>query len=216
MNDRRWIAALTGAAFVALVIAGFAIGGEPPGADDPVEEIIDFYTDDEASLWISVGIEALAALALVFFGGFLKSVLRRAEGEGHMLSSVAMAGTTIVAVGLAIDATITITLVESVEDLEPAGVQVLSALYENDFVPFVVGAMVFILASGISILRHGALPKWLGWVAIGLAVISLTPIGFVGAIGIALWIAVVSVMLAVRERRTGGAPPPAAPAAPAA
>ena len=212
MKDRSWLAALTGIGFVALVIVGFTVGGEPPGADEPVQEIVDFYADNETSVGIGVAVEGLAALALVFFGGFMRAVLRRAEGEGHMLSALALAGTTIVAVGLAFDATISITLLDAADDIEPGGVQALAALWENDFVPFIVGAMVFILASGISILRHGALPKWLGWVAIGLAVISMTPIGFVGAIGIALWIGVVSVMLAVRERRTGAA----APAAPAA
>jgi hypothetical protein len=213
MNDRRWIPALTGIAFVALVIAGFAVGGEPPTTEDPAQEIVDFYVDNETQQLISVGIEALAAMVLVFFGGYLRSVLRRAEGEGHMLSALVLAGTTIVAVGLAIDASITVALVDSAEEIEPAAVQALMALWENDFVPFIVGAMTFILASGISILRHGVLPKWLGWVAIALAVISLTPIGFVGAIGVALWIAVVSVMLALRERRAGPTPPATPPVA---
>ena len=55
-------------------------------------------------------------------------------------------------------------------------------------------------------LRSGVLPKWLGWVAVVLAVVGLTPVGFVAFIGAGLLIAVISVILAMRGRR---APTPA-------
>jgi hypothetical protein len=58
--------------------------------------------------------------------------------------------------------------------------------------------MIFSLSAGLSVVRHGALPKWLGWVAILFAVISATPIGFAGVVGTALWILVVSILLAMR------------------
>jgi hypothetical protein len=213
MRDRSWIAALTGIAFVVLLVVGGAIQGEPPDpADEPVQEVIDFYTD-EGKIWAGALTEILAAAALVFFGGFLRKVLRAAEGEGHMLSAVVLAGTTIVATGLAFDATISIALVESAEEIEPGAVQALAALWHNDFAPIVLGSLVFILAAGVSILRHGALPRWLGWVAIVLAIAAGTPAGFFAFLAIGLWIAVVSVMLAMRERRGPGGAAPAAPAA---
>ena len=64
------------------------------------------------------------------------------------------------------------------------------------------------LAAGLSIVRHGALPQWLGWVAILLAVIGMTPVGFVGFLGSAVWVLIVSVMLSMRAR-SAQAPPPA-------
>ena len=78
--------------------------------------------------------------------------------------------------------------------------QALQALWDNDFVPLALGSLVFLISAGLSIVRHGVLPKWLGWVALVLAVIGFTPIGFVAFVGAGLWIAVVSVILAVRAR----------------
>ena len=218
MNDRSWLGALTGLGFLVLAIAAIAFGGgEPPNpSDDSAEEIVEFYVDNDSAIWIGALLQTLGGALIVFFGGYLRKVLHAAEGPGHMLSSVVLAGATILATGLALDATINIALVETVEDIEPGGVQALSALWSNDFLVFALGGFVFILAAGISIVRHGALPKWLGWVAIVLGIASMTPAGFFAFIGVALWMAVVSVMLTLRERRGPAGPPPAAPTAPAA
>jgi hypothetical protein len=137
---------------------------------------------------------------LIFFGGYLRKVLSAAEGEGGVLSAVSLVGVAIVAVGGAIDLTISIALAETVDDIEPTSVETLQALWDNDFVPIAMGIVVFLFATGISVVRHGALPRWLGWVAIVLGVIGLTPIGFAAFLGTAIWIVVVSVMLAVRAR----------------
>jgi hypothetical protein len=192
------LGALTGVGFVVFLILSFAVAGEPPGQDDSAQEIVDFYTDNDDQVWIGVSLSMIAATFLVLFGGYLGKVLRAAEGEGHMLSSVVLAGATIVAVGAAFDATLSVALVETVDDIDPVGVQTLNALWNNDYIPIGLGALILGLSAGLSIVRHGALPKWLGWVAIAFAVIAVTPIGFAGVIGIALWIIVVSIMLALR------------------
>ncbi len=212
MRDRDfdWLAALTGIAFILLLIVGFVIMGEPPDSSDPVQKTIDFYKDNDTEIWIGVILQGLAATALVFYAGYLRKVLRAAEGEGHMLSTVALAGATILAVGATIDATISVALVETVDDVDPAAVQALAALWNNDFIPLAVGALIFLLAAGLSIIRHGALPAWLGWVAILIAVVSMTPIGFIGFMAAALWIAITSIMLSLRARSTA-TPGPASP-----
>jgi hypothetical protein len=197
---REWLAPLTGVVFVALGVLGFLIGGEPPGADEPVQEIVDHYTDNEDSVIAGAILVAFAAVFLIFFAGYLRKVLRAAEGEGGVLSAVSLVGAVVMAVGIAIDATISFALAEAVEDVEPAAVQALQALWDSDFIPIAVGTVVFLLSTGISIVRHAALPKWLGWVAILLAVVGLTPIGFVAFLGGGIWILIISVMLALRAR----------------
>ena len=200
-NDRNWLTPLVGAAFVVLVIVGFMVGGEPPDStEDSAREIVDFYADNDSKQTISAVLEGIAATLFVFFGGYLRRVLREAEGPGGMLSAVAFAGTIIFATGLAIDATITFTLAETAEDINPIAAQALMALYNNDFVPFAVGLQIFLLATGISLVRYGALPKWLGWIAILLAVIALTPLGFAAFIGSGVLVLVMSVLLALRAR----------------
>ena len=89
-----------------------------------------------------------------------------------MLSPLTLVGAAIMAVGLAIDATILFAIAEAADDIEPASVETLQALWDNDFMPIAVGMVVFLLSSGIAIARYGALPKWLGWVAIVLGVVG--------------------------------------------
>ncbi len=199
-DSKTWYAPLSGLAFLIVAIVAFAIQGEPPSADDGAAEIVEFYVDNDSAVMFGGALAALAAALFVFFAGYLRKVLRAAEGEGGVLSATAFAGAIILATGIAIDATILFALSESAEDVEPAAAQALQALWDNDFMPLAVGNMLFLLSAGLSIVRHGALPAWLGWVAIVLALTAITPIGFAAFMGGALWTAIVSVMLAMRAR----------------
>lgn len=200
MGNKDWLGPLTGVVFLALVIAGFAIGGEPTGADEPANEIVDFYVDNKDSVAIGALLAGVGAAFLVFFAGNLRKALRAAEGEGGVLSAVTLVGAAIMAVGIGIDTTISFALSERADDIDPVAVQALQALWDNDFIPIAIGTIVFLLSAGISIVRHGALPKWLGWVAIVLGVIGMTPVGFAAFIGGGIWILIVSVLLTVRAR----------------
>jgi hypothetical protein len=193
---------LTGLLFIALLFASFAVAGEPPEASEDVGEIVDHYADNKDAIIVSSFLFSGAAVSLVFFGGYLRRVLGDAAGPGSILPGLVLTGASIVAVGGAIDATISLSLAEAADDIEPAAVQALQALWDNDFIPIAVGMLIFLISAGISVVRSGALPKWLGWAAIVLAVIGFTPIGFVAFLGTALWILIVSVMLAVRGRPT--------------
>jgi hypothetical protein len=214
MNNRSYVLpALTGVIFIVLAVVGSIVMGEPPDpSDDSLAKIVAFYNNNDTEIWIGSIMQAIAAVALVFYGGYLRRVFTLAAGEGHMLPSIVLAGSAIVAVAAGIDATINVTLVEEIDDIHPVAAQALSALWSNDFIPFVIGASTFMLAAGVTIVRHGALPGWLGWVAIVLAVVGLTPAGFVGFLGAGLWVAVTSIMLALREQSAASPPGPAPPA----
>jgi hypothetical protein len=211
--DRHWWAPLTGVAFVVLVIVGIAIQGEPPDVDESAQAIVDHYSDNADAVRIGTLITAWAIVLWLFFAGTVRRVLRAAEGSGHTLSAVAFAGAVIFAVGGAIDGMIGFALAENADDIDLAGVQALAALWENDFLPFVLGLATFLLASGLSIVRHGALPKGIGFIAIALGVVALTPIGFVAFLASAVWVIVASVLLTLRERAGGTPPATDAPAA---
>ena len=210
MRDRNeWLIPLTGVAFVVLAIITLVIsGGEPPEAKEGAQKIVDHYVDNKDEIQISSLISTIAAAVLIFFFGYLRKVLRAAEGENGMLSLVAFSGAVILGIAIAIDSTISFALSEAADDIEPAAAQALQALWDNDFMPFALGSIVVLLGSGLSIVRHGALPKWLGWVAIVLGVISMTPVGFVGFLGAAVWIVIVSVILTMRARAAAAPPPP--------
>jgi hypothetical protein len=202
MRNKGWLVPLTGLLFVVLAIIGFVVGGEPPDAKDSAQEIVDHYVDNKSSVIVGAALVGFAAAALVFFAGYLRKVLRVAEGDGGMLSALTLVGATIMAVGVSIDATISFALAEAADDIEPASVEALQALWDNDFMPIAVGTVVFLLSAGIAIARYAVLPKWLGWVAIVLAVVGLTPLGFAAFLGSGIWVAVASVLLALRAKRT--------------
>jgi hypothetical protein len=213
-RSKDWLAPLTGVAFIVVLVISFIVAGEePPEAKDGAQEIVDFYSDNKDSVEAGAGIGTIAALLLVFFSAHLRKVLRAAEGEGGgTLSLVAFAGGLTIAISGAIDSTITVALAEGVDDnIDPVAVQALQALFDNDFLPFVLGVLLLEFGAGISVVRHGALPAWLGWAAIVLGVIgvaglvTLSEIGFIAVIGAALWVVVVSILLTLRAR--GGSAP---------
>jgi hypothetical protein len=199
-NSREWLVPLTGVAFFVILIVSFIIQGEPPDADEPANEIAEWYIDNEDSAQIGAIIGAIAAIFLVFFGAYLRKVLAAAEGANPMLPILVLIGTTIVAIGGAIDSTILFATAAAADDIPPESVQTLQALWDNDFVPILLGVAVFLWSVGLSVVRTGALPKWLGWVAIVLGVIAVTPIGFASFFGAAIWIVVASILLSVRLR----------------
>jgi hypothetical protein len=209
------MAPLLGILFIVLMIVGFSIGGEPPDVDEGAAEAVEFYTDNDDSVIASSLIAGLGAIVFVFFGGILRSRLREAEDTRGTLSAVAFAGTIIFATGIAIDATINFAAAEAVDDVDPVTIHTLTSLWMNDWIPLAVGLLTFLIGTGLSILRTGILPKWLGGIAILIAILAATPIAAAGFIGAALFVVVISVLLARRDR--AAAPPAAiAPATPPA
>jgi hypothetical protein len=120
--------------------------------------------------------------------------------EGDLLPTVAFAGGVILAAGLAIDLTISVALVHSADHIDPVAVQSLNSLYTNDYIPFVLGAMLIVLGSGLAIVRQANLPSWLGWLGIALALPAPTPLGAITFLGGGIWILVASLVLWTRGR----------------
>lgn len=209
---KEWLLPLTGVVFIVLVIAGFIVGGEPPNTeDDSVQEIVDFYVDDRDSIFAGVFLLGLAMVFFIFFANYLRALF-----HGTRAAATILVGAAIFVVGGAIDGTLLIAMTEAADnDLPPETILTLQALWDNDFLPFAIGITVFVTSLGISILRTAVLPRWLGWVTIAIAVVSIAgPIGFFAFPLTGLLILVLSVMLTLRARKA--AAPPSAGAVPPA
>lgn len=202
MNGRnsQWLVPLAGVAFIVLAAIGFAIQGEPKSADDPVNEIVDFYLDNKDSIIVGTVIGIAGIFLLLVFASYLRQILQAALPDS-ILPRLVYTGLVITAIGFAIDATILIALAETADEIEPNSVQTLQALWDNDFIPIALGILTFLWSFGLSVIRSGVLPSWLGWIAVLLGIVALIPpIGFAAFIGAALLILIVSVMLAMRAR----------------
>ena len=120
MKDRNeWLIPLTGVVFLVLAIVTIAIGGEPPEAKEGAQKVVKHYVDNKDEIQISALLSTLAGVALIFFFGYLRKVLRAAEGENGMLSLVAFVGGAILATGIAIDSMIAFALAEQAETSNP-------------------------------------------------------------------------------------------------
>ena len=71
---------------------------------------------------------------------------------------------------------------------------------------FPVGLGTMAIAAGISAVRHGGLPTWLGWAGIVAGALFFTPGFFIALILVPLWILVVSIMGIMGSRSSGEAP----------
>ena len=214
MSDRLWqrLGAGCGIVYVVLLITAGSIVGSGDAA------IARASADAAASAATAIGfsLEVFSFLFFLFFLGSLWSALRRAEGENGWLSMVAFAsGLMSVTIKLASASSVFAALYRVREGLDPQIVRALldmnDAAFSISFFPLVV----LLVASGIVIIRSGALPRWLGWLA-GLLAIALMGGGLVGVIyhsedaGLPfllfwLWIVMTSIVL---MRRAGQPVPP--------
>lgn len=210
MNAKA-IGPLTGILFVVLAVAAFLVGGETPGTDDSTREIVDFYLDnDDAQVWAAV-LLALGCVALVFFVGSLRRALRAAPGDEGGLSAVAFVGGVVMAIGASIFSGISFTLGDAADELPQAAILTLNALNSDMFFTVAVGTAVFNLALGLAVVRHGGLPRPLGWLALVIGVFAVTPLGFFAFLATAIVIVWASVVLAMKADAAAGSPPVANP-----
>lgn len=207
MNWKR-LAPLTGVVFAALLVASFIVSGNTPDSDASAQEVASFYSSHETSQAISALLGGLAVIFFLFFLGILRGELRRREEGPGVLSATAFAGGILLAVGGASFAGITIALADNPDKIDPSASQALSVLSNDFFVPLGAGTVVFLIASGIAMVRGTAFPTWLGWAAIVIGVLWITPAFFVAGPGALLWVLVVSILLSQRAAPAATAPPP--------
>ena len=199
------LAPLTGVVFVAIAVAVFAIGGSTPGDHDTAQQVQAFYGKHHDKHMALAFILALSIPFLLFFVSTLRYELRRAGGTGQ-LANAAFGGGVLAAAGFGI-----LAFVHSRWRMQPTApttigtAQALNVLDNNDFIPVAAGVGVLVLAAGLSAVRHGGLPKWLGWAAVVIGVLAFTPAGFFAFLASGIWIAIASILLtqARQSRRTG-------------
>jgi hypothetical protein len=197
MTARRLVP-LSGIAAVGLIIAAFGIPGETPDTDASIGEVVSFYTKHDSDMQWASFLLALAAIFFVFFSTNVAGLLRRAQGDAGGSSALSFAGGILFAVGVLIFAGIGFTLGDAADDIDPVAVQALHVLSNDMFFPLAAGVAVFLIGTGIATVKTGALPKWLGWVAIVIGILAATPLGFFAFMALGIWTIIVAILLAMR------------------
>jgi len=206
MSNTNWdrLAPLTGVAFFVIVVVGFLIGGDTPGAHDSTVKVAAFYTKHRDQQMVVSFIVALGAAFLPFFVVTLKRALDWSGGTGR-LANAALAGGILYAAGFFFISTVHLALADSAGKTPANVTQTLNVLDNNDFIPVAAGLGIFLISVGLASLRHAALPAWLGWTALVIGVAAFTPAGFIAFLAAGLWILVTSIVMYM------SAPPAEAP-----
>lgn len=185
-TGRRWeqIGAAGGIVFVALQLLSQALiqaGGSEPAFDAPAAEIEAFFMNRNMQLALTGGfLSVLSNIAFIWFLGALWARLRRSEGEPGWLSLVAFAS------GLAGMAAILgsggweLALLRLGDGLETETFRLLFDLGNFAFAAYWVALAGMLLAAGVVTIRDGALPRWLGWfgLLVALALLAVRAVWF--------------------------------------
>jgi hypothetical protein len=214
MSRLERLAPLTGVVVVVFTVVAFVLAGDSPDFTDDPQAIADYYADDPGKLQVAFYIDAVGTFFLIWFAGSVRTALRTAEGGLGRLSAVSFGGAVVAgAMFLAYDAANIAAAFRADEDgaIDPA---VAASLWDVGGVFLGMGgaiaSAVFVTAAAVVALRRRAvLPVWFAWASVALAIVLVSPFGWVGLIGFLLWVLIVSVMLYVAQGR-------AAPAAPIA
>ncbi|MGH2995793.1 MAG: hypothetical protein ACRDM9_05715 [Gaiellaceae bacterium] len=196
------LAALAGVAFVLLYVAAFALGIEVGKSD---REILDYYADsgNRAKEVVAFFLIAAAALAFVVLASSLRSLIARAEQETAMLAALSWAGGTACAVlvlaGNAVSRATAFAAMSDDFELDPNTRRLVEDIGFLLFVSGALAAILLVVAVSVAALRHGVLPRWLGWAGFGVAALLPLAIGFVGFLVFLVWVLAVSAALALRR-----------------
>jgi hypothetical protein len=205
----RW-APLTGVVFAVLFAVGFFAGGNTPDSDASAQHAVSSFVSNRSHDRVTVFLIAYASIFAIFFAAALRSYLKaRSQGDG--LITLGFSGMVIYVVGALTLVGMEYAATDVPAKISPSAEQALNVLQDDVFFALLVGAGIFLIGSGLAIVASAALPKWLGWIAVPLAVIAVTPLGWIVAIfALPIWALIVSVLMFLRQ----AAPAPAA-AAPA-
>jgi hypothetical protein len=214
MGNSGWeqIGAARGIVFVMLQMASQAliqVGGAEPPFDAPAQTIVAFFMARNSQLFaLGEYLSTLSLIAFLWFLGSLWTTLRRGEGEPTWLSFVAAASGLMIVAAVSAGGGWPLAVFRQAEGLDP---QIARLLFDQGNFAF-ANAWVMLaslsLATGVVSIRTGALPRWLGWAGVTIAVSLLAARAVWASSGLVfvafglcyLWLIAISIVLIRRAR----------------
>jgi hypothetical protein len=204
---------LTGVVAVVLWIVGILVfESANPGSDSSPDELLAYFEDDSTSIYAGAFLFSLGTAFFVWFLAALRALFHAAEGQAARLTGVVFAG----GIGKAVfDMGVMGGLVsgalaaDEADPLTPEAAQALFFVDDAFFIGAQFMAFVFMGAAAAVILVTRALPVWLGWLAVLIALgLLILPIGWAFLLfGLPLWVLLASVLLFLRTTARPGETP---------
>jgi hypothetical protein len=215
------VAGAGGLGFVLLQLGSqglIQVGGVEPAFDAPAEEIVRFFEARNRTLFeVGSYLSLLSFVAWIWFLGALWARFRLAEPRPAWLSLVAFGSGLMFLAALSAGWYLAVFRIE--EGLDPQFARLAfdqgNLGFANSWIP--LGSML--LAAGLLVRRTHALPRWLGWLALGTAPLLLaaravwtSPVAFAPYVLFWVWVVGASVVLVLRGIGTGPGDDPPVPA----
>lgn len=165
---------------------------------------VDWVINHQPELVVSGVAGAFFAFFMLMFAAQLRSSIRAGEAGESTYSSVAWAGSIVVAVSI----TAMSLLAMAMSEADAASIKTLAYLEDFSWMPWAAASGAMMLGVGLGALRTLALPRWLAVLTAALGVLSVTgPTGVAVFLVTPFWLVAVAVVLL---RRQAIADPPTA------
>lgn len=190
-------AAVLGWLLGVLIVEGV---GDTPGDDATAENVLQYFENEEASLYTGGILFFLGSALLIWFGSGLRSAIGE-HGGGDRLASIVFGSAVATSVlsmafvapqfGGAFAAN------EATAPLAPEAAQALWFAGDGFFVACEFAAASLLAATAVAIFATRLLPGWLAWASLLVAaILVIPPIGWAGLIiGVPLWVLITSILL---------------------
>ena len=209
---------ILGIGAVALIFIGFGAVWSFPELDSSMEEIRSYFTDDSTQYLVGDYLIGLGFFFLFLpFVVTLRGLLGLVEGGANIWSRLAFTGGLLmVAIGFAISAAAGALALGAATHPEVSDSSVRTLLYLDayGFSMFTLASALLLFPASVVILTSGVLWRWLAYlgIAAGILVVIgaswvidgdqegvLGSIGFIGLLGFALWVLMVSINIILKR-----------------
>lgn len=185
-------APISGLIFILLVLIGGPIlEGSAPETGASGASVISFYAAHRTQERAAAIVIAFAFVAFLLFAATLRARWRdSARTEG--LSAALLAAAGLVAVGQTITAGIGYSLAQAPGQLAASEAHLLNLLQNDLVLTSAAGFFAFGIVAGAILLRGVGHPRWLGWLAIAIGLLFVSPAELIGLLLLIVWILVLS------------------------
>jgi hypothetical protein len=193
------LAPLLGTLTAVLMLVGtFALGGNTPDTEDGAGKVLRYYTEHSSQQELAAYLVALAGVALLLFGAPLRERLNAAGGTRSAWLPVVTAALAVTSAGMLITAGTHFALGQETKHLSAQGAATLNSIDGAGFFAVFGGLAVLLTATTLVTWRTRGLPRAFLVLAPAIALITISPIGYIGGLLAILWIGALGVYLAVR------------------
>jgi hypothetical protein len=191
---RRWVG-LGGLALVIVILATIIGTPNDPDATTGPAKVARFALDHRGGLYLNAYLTSLTVLIGTAFLWYLREVVAPApSGPGRRLANLGFAGGLLFVVGGIFGAGASFAMADVAKHAGPTVLQTLN-IFSEDVNSFDGGATAVLMgATSLGILRSKALPSWLAYVGLVLAVASLV-LPFLGLLGVGIWVLLTTITI---------------------